>query len=323
MKQIWVFIRNVGKNEKGTIPALWLPHGLAIVATAILSANANGDLDTQKIDKSIGAKGNLIEAEGVYKIAFPRDDVSISVDGRRMEPFLGLTSWAAFKSGVATECMIMGDLVLLEDEVSAAMDACLQAGIEVTALHNHFFFDEPKVYFMHIGGEGPIDKFATGVRRAIDAAKLIRTKSPAPVRSFGLSAVPTANTISARQLDEVFGIQGTSKDGMYKAVFGRTVKMSCGCEVGKEMGVNTWAAFAGSDEFALVDGDFAVLEDELQQVLKLLRKSGIHVVAIHHHMISESPRMLFLHYWGVGKAIDLARGVKSALAAQLAFGKGD
>lgn len=186
----------------------------------------------------------------------------------------------------------------------------------MTALHNHFFFDEPKVYFMHIGGEGGAADLAAGVRKALDAARQIRAKSPQPAATFGLASVPITNAITADKLDAILGVKGQRKDGMYKAVFGRTVQMSCGCYVGKNMGVNTWAAFAGADEHALVDGDFAVLEHELQTVLKALRKVGINVVAIHHHMTGETPRMLFLHYWGVGKAEDLARGVRSALDAQ-------
>lgn len=210
----------------------------------------------------------------------------------------------------------MGDLVLFEDEVNPAMSAALESGIEVTALHNHFFFDEPKVYFMHIGGEGVAGDLAAGVKKALDAARRVRVEHPQPRRTFGQKPVAQTNALTGAKLDQILGVEGTSKDGMYKAVFGRTVQMSCGCEVGKSMGVNTWAAFAGTDEHGLVDGDFAVLEHELQTVLKALRKAGINVVAIHHHMTGETPRMLFLHYWGVGKAEELARGVKSALDAQ-------
>ena len=121
-------------------------------------------------------------------------------------------------------------------------------------------------------------------------------------------------------LQKILASKGESKDGMFKAVFGRTVKMPCGCTAGKEMGVNTWAAFAGENNNALVDGDFVVLEGELQPVLKSLRKSGINIVAIHHHMVGETPRTVFLHYWGRGPASELAQAVKSALAK---VGKGE
>jgi hypothetical protein len=275
-------------------------------------------LDTAGIDAAIGAKGTIFEAEGVYKVSFPRTDVPITVEGRKMEPFMGFTSWASFQPGKSGNAMVMGDLVLFEDEVNPTMSAALGAGIQVTALHNHFLFDQPKVYFMHIGGEGKAEELAAGVKRALDAARQVREKTPQPATSFGLKGVPTSNAITAVKLDEVLGVKGTSKDGMYKAVIGRTVQMSCGCEVGREMGVNTWAAFAGTDETALVDGDFAVLETELQSVLKSLRHADINIVAIHQHMVGESPRILFLHYWGIGAASELAKGVRSALDSQKA-----
>ena len=304
-------------------PYVGLFWGLVLSGIAARAdGQERGKLNTVRIEEITGAKGTMFADEGVFKVTFPRTDVPIKVDGRTMEPFLGFTSWAAFKPGVAAECMVMGDVVLFEDEVSAVMDACLESGVAVTALHNHFFFDEPNVYFMHLGGEGTVDQLAGGVKKTLDTVKGIRSKAPLPAKAFGLASVPTKNAITAQTLDDILNVKGNAKDGMYKAVIARTVKMACGCEVTKEMGVNTWAALGGNDDAALVDGDFAVLEEELQLVLKALRKSGIHVVAIHHHMVGESPRMLFLHYWGVGKAVDLARGVKSALAAQASVGKG-
>lgn len=272
--------------------------------------------DGARIDQAIGGKGAWIEGEGVYKVTFPRSDAAIAVDGRKMEPFMGFTSWAAFQSGTAAEATLMGDLVLFEDEVNSVMSALLDAGVAVTALHNHFLFETPKVYFMHIGGEGRAEDLAAGVKKGLDAARRVRSGTPQPAATFGLASVPTTNAITADKLDTILGVKGQSKDGMYKAVIGRSVKMACGCEVGKEMGVNTWAALAGTDATALVDGDFAVLEDELQPVLKALRKANINIVAIHHHMVGESPRMLFLHYWGVGPAADLAKGVRAGLDAQ-------
>ena len=128
--------------------------------------------------------------------------------------------------------------------------------------------------------------------------------------------MPKTNSITAKPIEAIFGVAGQGKDGMVKVVIGRSAKMSCGCEVGKEMGVNTWAGFAGGDDNAVVDGDFAVLEEELQPVLKSLRQSGINIVAIHHHMTGETPRTLFLHYWGKGKAAELAQAIKAALGAQ-------
>ena len=270
-------------------------------------------LDTAKIEEITGLKGTWSATEGVFKVSAPRTDLKVSVDRWTMPPFMGLTSWAAFQKGKAAETMVMGDLVLLQDEVNPVMSELLGAGVAVTALHNHFFYDEPKAYFMHLGGEGETQALAHGVRRALDKVKEIRAAHPEPPPGFGGEALPEKSSITGKAIEEIIGQKGQTQDGMFKVVIGRQTKSACGCELGKEMGVNTWAAFAGSDENAVVDGDFAVLEAELQGVLKSLRASGINIVAIHHHMTLETPRILFLHYWGRGKAADLARGVKTAL----------
>jgi hypothetical protein len=219
-------------------------------------------------------------------------------------------------SGREKAVMLMGDLVLFQDEVSPAMSAALGNGLEVTALHNHFFYDEPRVFFMHIGGEGDAGPLAAGVRKVLDAVKQVRDKSPQPASGFGGEKLASSSTISAPPLDQIFGAAGRSKDGMYKIVFGREVSMPCACTAGKEMGVNTWAALMGSDDHAMIDGDFACAYGELQNVLKTLRTRGIHVVAIHNHMEAEAPRLIFLHYMGYGKASDLAGAVTAALGGQ-------
>jgi hypothetical protein len=269
-------------------------------------------LDTAQIESGTGLKGTLNEAEGVFKVSAPRNDVKIIVDGSQLPPFMGLTSWAAFTEGKKAPAMVMGDLVLLQDEVNPVMSAALAAGLDVTALHNHFFYDDPKVYFMHIGGEGEAAKLAAGVKAALDAVKAVRAASPEPAKTFGRS-VAAPSSITTAQLEAALGGKGQSKDGMAKFVFGRSAKMPCGCTVGKEMGVNTWAAFAGADDDALVDGDFCVLPSELQGVLNSLRASGVNIVAIHQHMAMEEPRYIFLHYWGRGRAVTLAQALKTAI----------
>src|SRR5215471_14302656 len=250
------------------------------------------------------------EKERAYKVTFPRNDVKVVVDGWTMPPFMGLGTWAAF-TPMEDGAMVMGDTVLFEDEVNAAMSAALDSGLNVTALHNHFFFDHPKVYFMHIEGEGTADKLAAAVRKVYDAAKQIRAASPNPKDSFGAARLPEKSSITAAPLNELFGAQGESKDGMVKFTFGRPATMH-DTNIAKEMGVNTWAAFAGSDDNAVVDGDFAVTEDELQPVLKMLIKDGVNIVAIHQHMTHEQPRMMFFHYWGRGHAADLAQKIGGA-----------
>lgn len=293
-----------------------------IVALALLTSVqiSSAALDTAKIEQIIDLKGKWNEAEKVFKVNAPRNDVKVSVDGWPMPPFMGLTSWTAFSEGMKAPAMVMGDLVLFADEVNPAMSAALEAGLSVTALHNHFFFDEPKVYFMHIGGEGSAETLAGGVKKVYDAVKAVRGPSASPAKSFSRQwlekgPLPEKSVITPGPLNEIFATEGEAKEGMFKVVIGRKAKMPCGCEVGKEMGVNTWAAFAGADDNAVVDGDFAMTEDELQPVLKSLRGAGINIVAIHQHMTHEEPRMMFLHYWGRGKAADLGRAVKAALGA--------
>lgn len=270
-------------------------------------------LDAQVIAAATGVEKPEQSADGVVRATWPRKDVTVSVDAWKMPPFMGLTSWAAFAPG-KQEAMVMGDLVLFEDEVNPVMSSLFDGGLQVTALHNHFFYDAPRVYFMHIGGEGRAADLGRAVRIALDVATAIRNKSPEPQQTFGAAPMPETSTLDAGKLDAQLATKGQSKDGMYKAVWGREVTASCGCPAGKAMGVNTWAAFAGTDDNAVVDGDFAVTEGELQGVLRSLRGSGINIVAIHHHMSGEQPRVLFLHYWGRGPVADLALAVKKALA---------
>jgi hypothetical protein len=284
---------------------------IAVAISLAMVASGSAALDTAKIDEITGVKGKLNEREGVYKVTFPRNDVKVVVDGWTMPPFMGLGTWAAFTE-TKNGAMVMGDTVLFEDEVNSAMSAALDNGLSVTALHNHFFFDHPKVYFMHIEGEGTVDKLAGAVRKMYDTTKGIRGPNAKPAESFsavGQPSLPEKNSITAGPLNEIFGMQGESKDGMVKFTIGRPATMH-GVKIGKDMGVNTWAAFAGTDANAVVDGDFAVTEDELQPVLKSLLKDKINIVAIHQHMTHEEPRIMFFHYWGRGSAKDLAEAVE-------------
>jgi hypothetical protein len=283
---------------------------IILIFCATITAALAAALDTAKIDQITGLKGKMNEKEGVYKVTLPRNDVKVVVDGWTMPPFMGLGTWAAF-TATKDGAMVMGDTVLFEDEVNAAMTAALDNGLDVTALHNHFLFDHPKVFFMHIEGEGSVDQLANAVRKVYDAEKKVRSENSQPKDSFGGSALPDKNSISAEPLNKIFGAQGDAKDGMVKFTFGRPATMH-GVKIDNTMGVNTWAAFAGADDNAVVDGDFAVTEDELQAVLKSLVKQKIYIVAIHQHMTHEQPRIMFFHYWGRGRAKELAENVKSA-----------
>lgn len=264
--------------------------------------------DTAAIEEATGAKGALDAKEGVFKVSLPRKDLAVTTAGVKMTPGLGLTAWAAFtKAGKHT--MVMGDIVLLEDQVNPVMSAALDNGLEVTALHNHFFWDSPKVMFMHVGGMGDEKTLAAGIGKVFGKLKETSGGKGETLRS---DVDPTKTTLAPAKIEAVLRYKGELKDGIYKIVVGRSTKMG-GHVMGKAMGVNTWAAFAGSDDQAIVDGDFAMLESELQGVLKALRAGGIDVVAIHNHMANETPRILFLHFWGVGPTEGLAKTLRAAL----------
>src|SRR5262245_15187634 len=288
---------------------------LAFFSVPIALLAALTEDQKKQIDQITGAKGVYTDAEDVHKVSFPRTDVKVTVDRWSMHPFMGLTSWAAFTSTGQSDVMVMGDLVLFEDEVNPVISAALEKGLEVTALHNHFFFDSPKVMFMHIGGHGKVDQLASAVRAALDKTKQTRSSNPAPASQFAGPTVPAASSITPGIIEGILGVKGQSNSGMYKVTIGRKARMH-GRDIDNQMGVNTWAAFAGSDDNAFVDGDFAMLESELQNVLRALRKADINIVAIHNHMVHEEPQYVFLHYWGKGTTAALAKGLKAALDTQ-------
>jgi hypothetical protein len=291
-----------------TLPACAVVAASLLLAPVVAAEKKAPGLDTAKIEELTGMKGALDPKEGVFKVSMPRSDLAVTAAGVRMTPPMGLTAWAAFMRAGA-HVMVMGDMVVLEDQANPVMSAALDSGLEVTALHNHFFWDSPKVMFMHIGGMGDEATLAGAVGKVF--ARIKETaggKGETPRADID----PAKTSLDPKKIEGVLGYKGELASGVYKVTIGRNIKMG-GHTVGKAMGVNTWAAFAGSDERAVVDGDFDMLESELQPVLKTLRSGGVNVVAIHNHMTGESPRIMFLHYWGVGRTEDLARTLKAAL----------
>ncbi len=274
-------------------------------------AAAQGPLNTQQIEQLTGLTGSApAEEEGVFTLTSPRDDLIVTAGGVKITPAMGLTSWAAFKN-TGDRTIMMGDLVLEQEQVNAVIDTALDNGLVVTALHNHFFWETPRILFMHIEGEGDQTQLATAAGKVFSSLKDTGKREPAPDAKID----PANTSLNPQPIDSILNKSGTLKNGVYKIVFGRTIQMN-GHDVDGGMGVNTWAAFAGSDAQAVVDGDFVMAENEVQDVLKALRSAKINIVAIHNHMIGESPRMVFLHYWGTGAAATLAQGVKAALDTQ-------
>lgn len=282
------------------------------VCVALLIGASASALDADAIGKIIRTKATT-SPDGVVKVTWGRSEVPVKVDGYPLQPFAGITSWAAFEESEAG-ARVMGDTVVFQDEVNPAMDAAFANGIDVTGLHNHFFYDEPKVFFMHIGGTGDPAALANGVKAIWDAIREVRAQNRMPVSTFpGRS--PKSGKISAQALSEILGAEAKTSDGMAKFSWGREGMMH-GDAVGGSMGLTTWAAFSGNDDLAVMDGDFIMSADEVQRVLRAMRRADINVVALHNHMIGEEPAYYFTHFWAKGAPVDLARAFRSVMVAQ-------
>ncbi len=308
--------RRHGRFAALRITVTWIAG--CLVASALMSADSiaapPASLDARAIGQASGATATTTP-DGVVKIGWPRTDVTVTVDGMTLPP---AGSWAAF-APMGTGAMVMGDTVVFEDEVDAAMDAAFTHGLSVTALHNHFFHDTPKVYFMHIGGEGHAETLAAGVKAVWGAIRAVRSARSLPATSFG-GATPKPGHVDAEAMSKIVGQPATDSQGVAKITIGRTGTMQ-GMLVGGSMGLTTWAAFSGSDALAAMDGDFIMSAEEVQPVLHVLRKAGVHIVALHSHMIGEHPSFYFTHFWSTGKAENLAHAFRAALDAQAAVKK--
>jgi hypothetical protein len=270
----------------------------------------------ESLEQAAGMRGAYDSAAKVFRISVPRDDVKLEIDGAAFRAFMGLTSWASIKPGAHGRSIVMGDFVLKRDEIDPAIDAALAGGLCVTALHNRFLTDGPRVFFMHIEGEGKAGQLAAGVGKIFAGVKQVRAKAPAPAKRSGHLALPAVSSIHAGKIDAILKAKGESRDGMYKLVVGAKVTMPCACEIGAEMGVTNSAALYGTDQGAMLDGDFACTAAQLQPVLRALRQYGIGITAIHNELVDETPRLTFVHCCGAGAAPDLARAVKAALDVQ-------
>jgi len=296
-----------------------------LVATVVLTlaatsppAEAQQESQRPRVDANLIAQAagteTTITDDGVVRIGWARDDVDVTVDHMARKPFAGLGSWAAF-TATPHGAMVMGDTVVFQDEATPAIDAAFKHGLQVTALHNHFFYDEPKAYFMHIGGSGGAEKLAAGVKAVWDAIKAVRKENPQPADRFPGKVPEVGGRLNPQKIETILGHEGKTEHGVLKVSIGRQGKMH-GIKIGASMGLTTWSALSGSDKYAAVDGDFIMTGPEVQPVLKTLRKHGIHIVALHNHMIGEKPAFYFTHYWGKGPASELAQAIKAALHAQ-------
>jgi hypothetical protein len=263
----------------------------------------------QQVLSTLGKQGDF--KDSVLKVNIPRNDVRVSVAGVATPTPFGFGGWVAMTKGDGGDQVLMGDLVLLQDEVNPVMSALLDNGFDVTALHNHFFWDEPRMFYMHVHGHGTAAELARKLKPAIDLiGKASPSSTPAPPASSG-----PQNALNTGTLVEIVGAPGEQTGAVYKFTLPRSdLKVTeMGAPINARMGLNTWAAFTGTNEKAAIAGDVAMLESEVTAVLKVLRKNGLDVVAIHHHMTSDRPMIIFLHYWGTGPADKLAQGFKAAV----------
>jgi hypothetical protein len=270
----------------------------------------------QDVLTTLGRQGDF--KDNVLKVNIPRNDLQVTVANVKTPTGFGFGGWIAMTKGSSGKDVMMGDLVLTQDQVNPVMSALLDNGLQVTALHNHFFWDDPHVFFMHVHGMGTPAELAKRVKPALD----LITKAPGatPAGPAPAPAKAPADLDTAR-LAQIVGHKGDQNGAVYKITVGRDdLKLTdMGAAINSRMGLNTWAAFVGTNDKAAIAGDIAMLASEVQPVLKALRTNGLEVVSIHQHMIGTQPMIYFLHYWGTGPADKLATGFEAALGE---LGKG-
>jgi hypothetical protein len=263
------------------------------------SAQTTGDF--RDVEQILGVTGQM--QEGAFVVSFPRSDIRVTIYGESVPTAFGFGSWTAWKS-VGNEMMVMGDLVLLEKEINPVISALAEANINVTALHNHFLGEKPRIMYMHIHGVGDARALTNGIRKALDHTATPRSH---PVATNAFPALDT------KKIKQIIGHPGHAGAGVFKITVGCTGVKTHGVELTSSMGLNSWVAFIGTNERAHVAGDIAMLANEVNPVIRALRKHGIRILAVHNHMLDEEPRIFFLHYWGTGKAENLARAFRDAL----------
>ena len=286
---------------------LWLTACLGLLVSTIAFSQQTMPTEYSSVLSSLGRQGDF--KEGVLKVNIPRNDLKVVVDGIATPTPFGFGGWIALTKGTGMDVM-MGDLVLTEEEVNPVMSAVLNAGLDVTAVHNHFFFETPRIFYMHVHGHGTPADLANKIKPALD----LIGKNP-PRNAAAVAGRSIEGKLDVAELAKIIGHEGEQNGAVYKITIGRSdlsIK-EMGATINARMGLNTWAAFYGSDSEAVVAGDVAMLEAEVTPVLKALRANGLDVVAIHHHMTGTQPAIVFLHYWGKGEAQKLARGVRAAV----------
>jgi hypothetical protein len=265
------------------------------------------------IEAAMGKKGTYNEGQAVHTTPLPRNDLKVTIKGEPVPIPFGFGGWASIKKTVdGKSAVLMSDTVLLEEEVNPLISAAHASGLEIGAIHNHFFYEQPRIFYMHLHGIGTPEELAKKFAATIKDAKISPANQPAP------SAPPTTTgkeLFDLPALDGIVKYTGTVNGPTYKYTVGRDdiTVMAMGAEMTAAIGLNSWASFAGNKDSAHVAGDIAMLEDEVNAVIKVLRSNNLEVVALHNHMFGENPRIIFLHYYGRGPATTLAKGFRAAL----------
>ena len=277
-----------------------------VVALTIATVATAQEIDWKKVDTALGKTGTV--AGEVHRYGFPRSDLQVSVDGVAIRPVLALGGWAAFMP-MRGEAMVMGDLVLLETEINPVMAKLLEGGIDITAVHNHLLRANPETFYMHIGGHGDPVKMAEVIRSA-----LALSKTPFDPPASAPTAAPTIDLDTA-QLDQIIGAKGAVNGGVYQFNVPRRDPitengMTVPTAMGSANAINFQPTGGGK---AAITGDFVITGDEVNPMIKALRANGIEVTALHSHMLTEQPRVFFMHFWANDDALKLARGVRAAL----------
>lgn len=308
----------------GTIPLCGSP----IVSTFPTKTPALSAQEQDAIATALGKKGAYNEAQATYSVPLPRNDLKVTIKGEPVPIPFGFGGWVAFKKTLdGKQTVMMSDTVLLETEVNPLIDATHAAGLEVGAIHNHFFYEQPRIFYMHLHGMGDAADLAKKYAQAIRNTKLFPANQPVagtptsiPVQSNN-NATPASGPQTGKELfdvpalDELVKYKGVVNGPTYKYTVGRddVQIVAMGAEMTTAIGLNSWASFAGKQDAAHIAGDIAMLEGEVNEVIKALRSHNLEVVALHHHMLGEQPRTIFLHYYGRGPAVDLAKGFRAAL----------
>jgi hypothetical protein len=300
------------RSQRARVGSLALGAAFAFALATPARAQTATPKEYESVLTSLGKTGDW--QDGVLKVNIPRGDLEVKIRGRAVPTSLGFGGWVALTKGDGGTEVLMGDLVLTEDEVNPVMSAVLEQGLEVTALHNHFFWEEPRIFYLHVHGRGTAADLARRLQPVVKVIDDAAAKRKASQAKPG-AAPADAPGLDGAALAKIVGHSGQRNGPVYKITIGRPDLdlRDHGAAINARMGLNTWAAFTGTPEDAIVAGDVAMLAAEVQPVLGTLRANGIDVVAIHHHMLETDPAVFFLHYYGAGPAEKLASAVRKAV----------